>query len=83
MPDAGGVSTNSDGAFPRIPFAPKICWDLTTIGLVRLDSRHVRPLVSLVILEDLAEAIKSRGFCPAIIEEYPTWNASLMDVTVL
>ncbi|MFW6449728.1 MAG: radical SAM protein [Nanoarchaeota archaeon] len=49
----------------------------------RLDTKNKRVIVDAYILKEYLEAIRKQGFSPAIVEEYPTWDATKVQVDYL
>jgi uncharacterized protein len=52
-------------------------------GLVEVDARRLRLLTGAWVAEELAGEIKSLGLRPAVVEEYPTWDALITDLKAL
>lgn len=51
--------------------------------LIELDEIRLRILIAPWILEKISSKIKVRGLKPAIVEEYPTWDALCVDLRFL
>jgi len=51
--------------------------------MIELDTTRIRLVASIAFIDDLAHKVKQLGFVPAIVEEYPTWDAMLVDVQLL
>ena len=51
--------------------------------LIELDQQRLRLLTGAWIIEDIASGIKKNGLKPAIVEEYPTWDALCVDLRFL
>jgi len=51
--------------------------------LLHIDLRKPRILTSLALVDDLKDEIKTLRLVPAIVEEYPTWDALEIDVQFL
>lgn len=51
--------------------------------MIDLDKTRIRLLTSIAIIDDITKEIKKLNFMPAIIEEYPTHDAMLVDVQFL
>ncbi|MFH1125661.1 MAG: radical SAM protein [Candidatus Altiarchaeota archaeon] len=51
--------------------------------LVSIDAQRLRVLTGAWILEDIAGQLKKQGLKPALIEEYPTWDALCVDLKFL
>ncbi|MBW3001994.1 radical SAM protein [Candidatus Woesearchaeota archaeon] len=52
-------------------------------GLLHVDSVRLRILTSIALVDDLKDEIKKLHLVPAIVEEYPTWDALEVDVQFL
>jgi pyruvate formate-lyase activating enzyme-like uncharacterized protein len=52
-------------------------------NLIDLDRQRLRILTGAWILEDTTDGIKKHGLKPAIVEEYPTWDALCVDLRFL
>ena len=52
-------------------------------NLISLDKQRMRVLTGAWILEDIAPELKEDGLKPAIVEEYPTWDALCVDLRFL
>jgi len=48
--------------------------------LVMVDDRHLRLLTNPGVVQHLAEEIKSMHLMPAIVTEYPTWDALIVEL---
>ena len=51
--------------------------------MLHIDAVKPRLLTSIVIVDDLKNEIKKLNLCPAIVEEYPTWDSLEVDVQFL
>ncbi len=51
--------------------------------LIEVDERRLRILIAPWILEEISAEIKKQGLKPAIVEEYPTWDALCIDLRFL
>lgn len=51
--------------------------------LLRIDAVKPRILTSIALVDDLKKEIKELNLVPAIVEEYPTWDALEVDVQFL
>lgn len=52
-------------------------------GLLHIDAVRPRILTSIALVDDLKDEIKRLHLVPAIVEEYPTWDALEVDVQFL
>jgi hypothetical protein len=52
-------------------------------GLVEVDRQRLRILSGAWIIEEIASELKQRGLTPAVVEEYPTWDALCVDLRFL
>jgi len=52
-------------------------------SLIEVDSVKLRIITSIVIVDELSSEIKKLGLIPAVVEEYPTWDAMEVDVQFL
>lgn len=48
--------------------------------LINIDEKKLRIITAPDIVEDLKENIKNKGFACGIVEEYPTWDATEIEV---
>ncbi|MFH0862681.1 MAG: radical SAM protein [Candidatus Altiarchaeota archaeon] len=51
--------------------------------LMEVDDKRLRILTGAWIVEELAQEIKDMGLKPAVVEEYPTWDALITDFKAL
>jgi len=51
--------------------------------LIEVDVTRLRMLTGAWIVEGLAQDIKDMGLKPAVVEEYPTWDALITDLKAL
>lgn len=51
--------------------------------LIEIDKTRLRLLTSISIIDDVKEKIKRLKFIPAIVEEYPTWDAMPVDINFI
>jgi len=52
-------------------------------SLLAIDRQRIRLLTGAWILEEIASDLKQQGLKPAIVEEYPTWDALCVDLRLL
>lgn len=52
-------------------------------SLVAVDRQRLRILTGAWIVEELARELKEQGLRPAVVEEYPTWDALCVDLRFL
>ncbi|MBU0461996.1 MAG: hypothetical protein KJ574_05400, partial [Nanoarchaeota archaeon] len=52
-------------------------------GLIDVDEQRIRLLTTGAVIEELLSELKRKGFQPAIVEEYPTWDALIVDLELL
>lgn len=48
--------------------------------LIEIDKRQLRLLTNIKVVSELAEAIKQSTMLPAIVTEYPTWDALIVEL---
>lgn len=53
------------------------------LDLIEVDEKRLRILTATWILEEISDEIKKLGLKPAIVEEYPTWDALCVDLNFL
>jgi len=51
--------------------------------LIGIDKEKARLLTTGGVIEELTQEIKSKGFLPGIIEEFPTWDGFIVDLALL
>jgi len=52
-------------------------------SLIEVDILKLRIITSMVIVDELNSELKKLGLIPAVVEEYPTWDAMEVDVQFL
>lgn len=52
-------------------------------GIIEVDPLKLRIVTSIAVVDELNSKLKNLGLIPAIIEEYPTWDAMEVDVQFL
>ena len=52
-------------------------------NLLEEDGQHLRLLTGAWVVEKLAKDLKARNLKPAVVEEYPTWDALITDLKTL
>jgi len=57
-------------------------WDIPA-DLLHIDELKPRILTSIALVDDLKDEIKKLKLVPAVVEEYPTWDALEVDVQFL
>lgn len=52
-------------------------------GLIEVDPLKLRIVTSIAVVDELSSGFKKLGLIPAVVEEYPTWDAMEVDVQFL
>ncbi|MBT7902367.1 radical SAM protein [Candidatus Woesearchaeota archaeon] len=52
-------------------------------SLIEVDTEKIRILTTLTVVEELSFPLKEKELMPAIVQEYPTWDAMQLDVQFL
>ncbi len=52
-------------------------------NLLDVDEKRYRLLTNIGVVEHLAKVLKKMNLVPAIVEEYPTWDAIQLDITFI